>query len=162
VVGSLFGIIGGLAAVGAEQSPKDKMLAAMAKEQIVVTAIVLAEADSQICGVRAPEAVMSISHPANLKISVPMYGFERSQPYSSKMYPIIKVAMELTSETGALICKESEWVSSHASGNDQGFSCDVYIREPEKTRSTLTKVSQIVIRRLFASLEKQWKNKPVE
>jgi len=78
------------------------------------------------------------------------------------MYPIIKVAMELTSETGALIWKESEWVSSHASENDQGFSYDVYLKEPEKIRSTLTKVSQIVIRRLFASLEKQWKNKPIE
>ena len=159
-VGSMFGIIGALVTTGTEQGPKEQMLAIMGKEQILVSAIVLAEADSKIGGVRAPESLVSASHPAILKISVPMYGFDRSQLFSSKMYPTIKVTMVLTSETGALIWKESEWVSSHALENDQGFSFDVYMKDPGKIRSTLTKISQIAVRRLFASLERQLAKQP--
>jgi hypothetical protein len=152
--GALFGVVGALATYGAEKGPREQMVDLMAKEQIAVPAIVLAEADSRIGSVLMPESYCSAEHPGSLKISIPMYGFVRSQPLSSKMYPTIKVAMELKSDTGASIWKEFEWVATAASENDQGFSYDVYMKEPEKIRATLSKVSQIAVRRLFASLQK--------
>lgn len=148
--GSLFGAIGAAATAGADNGPKGQLLRLMDKEHIDISEILLEETQAKLSANPELEKQIKTIKGANLHIAILMYGLNKTQIFSSTMYPTIKVLMILNKEgEKAPVWTESEWVSSSASENDKGFSIDTYMKEPDKIKIVWTKVSQIAVDRLL-------------
>lgn len=153
LLGRAFGVAGKLASAGVKKGLKGEMLERMEKEHIVASEILLAEAQAEAKQIQQIEVVHEDPVAAKLTLSISMYGFNKTHIISSKIYPLIRVLMILRNANGDIIWEESELVSSYAWGNDQGFPMETYLKEPDKIRLALTKVSHIAVERLFKSLQ---------
>lgn len=152
-VGSLFGAVGAVATMGADNSAKGQLIALMEKEHIDIAQIVLAQVQAQFGAIPSFEAKIKAIKGANLHIEIMFYGLVKTQIFSSTMYPTIRVMMTLNREGDATpVWSEKELVATAASENDKGFSYDDYMKDPEKIRIVLDNVSKIAVKRLLRSM----------
>ncbi len=148
----LGGAIGAAFTHNSGATDAENMAKWLGENKIDVSEMVHAEAVSLLTQRKTYALVSADQADATLRLSVDMYGFNKTHPFGSNMNPLIRITGKLVRPNQDIVWQETEFVSDFAAENDQGQPMDTYLKEPEKLRAALAKASSVAVRRLLAKL----------